>query len=134
MSQQKVIAKSHNNKSQLKVIRQSCQRKLTQKRCVGKLHRKVAKEICIEKLCRKNAQKSYVENLHRKVASGHCKGKLHRVTLSLSHSFTFTTFKTFSLSFTLSQHAEQLLFSCLCSKVAYVKCQVSSVRISETNH
>ena len=25
-------------------------------------------------------------------------------------------------------HAEQLLFSCLCSKVAYVKCQVSSVK------
>ena len=40
---------------------------------------------------------------------------------SLSHSFTFTTFATFTtftLSFTLSQHAEQLLFSCLCSKVA----------------
>ena len=32
---------------------------------------------------------------------------------SLSHSFTFTTFTT---SFTLSRHAEQLLFSCLCSK------------------
>ena len=30
---------------------------------------------------------------------------------------TFTTFTTFTLSFTLSRHAEQLLFSCLCSKV-----------------
>ena len=30
---------------------------------------------------------------------------------------TRKTFKTFTLSFTLSQHAEQLLFSCLCSKV-----------------
>ena len=43
---------------------------------------------------------------------------------SLSHSFnsstvaTFTTFTSFTLSFTLSQHDEQLLFSCLCSKVA----------------
>ena len=30
---------------------------------------------------------------------------------------TLKTFKTFTLSFTLSQHAEQLLFSCLCLKV-----------------
>ena len=30
---------------------------------------------------------------------------------------TFATFTTFTLSFTLSRHAEQLLFSCLCSKV-----------------
>ena len=41
---------------------------------------------------------------------------------SLSHSFTtfatFTIFTTFTLSFTLSQHAEQVLFSSLCSKVA----------------
>ena len=42
---------------------------------------------------------------------------------SLSHSFafttfaTFTTFTTFNLSFNHSRHAEQLLFSCLCSKV-----------------
>ena len=34
----------------------------------------------------------------------------HSLTLSLSHSFT--------LLFTHSQHAEQLSFSCLCSKVA----------------
>ena len=43
---------------------------------------------------------------------------------SLSHSFTFTTFAifttftTFTLSFTLSRHAEQVLFSCLGSKFA----------------
>ena len=30
---------------------------------------------------------------------------------------TFTTFTTFTLSFTLSRHAKQLLFLCLCSKV-----------------
>ena len=33
----------------------------------------------------------------------------NQISLSLSHSFT--------LSFTHSQHAEQLLFSCLCSKI-----------------
>ena len=32
-------------------------------------------------------------------------------------TFTPATFATFTLSFTLSRHAEQLLFSCLCSKV-----------------
>ena len=37
---------------------------------------------------------------------------------SLSHTFTtFATFTTFTLSFTLSRHAEQFLFSCLCSKL-----------------
>ena len=30
---------------------------------------------------------------------------------------TFTTFTTFTLLFTLSRHVEQLLISCLCSKV-----------------
>ena len=43
---------------------------------------------------------------------------------SLSYSFafttfaTFTTFTTFNVSLSLSQHAEQLLFSCLCSKLS----------------
>ena len=36
-----------------------------------------------------------------------------KVTITLFHSHYFTTLKTF----TLSQHAEQLLFSFLCSKV-----------------
>ena len=39
-------------------------------------------------------------------------------TLATFATFTtFATFATFTLSFTLSRHAEQLLFSCLCSKV-----------------
>ena len=37
------------------------------------------------------------------------------VTLSLCHSFYIS--HSFNLSFTHSRHAEQLLFSCLCSKV-----------------
>ena len=39
-------------------------------------------------------------------------------SLSLSHSLTLSLSHSFTLSFTLSRHAEQLLFSCLCSKVA----------------
>ena len=39
-------------------------------------------------------------------------------TLATFATFTtFATYATFTLSFTLSRHAEQLLFSCLCSKV-----------------
>ena len=41
----------------------------------------------------------------------------HYHTLSLSHSLTLTLSHSFSLSFSHSRHAEQLLFSCLCSKV-----------------
>ena len=37
---------------------------------------------------------------------------------SLSHSHTLSLFHSLTLSFTLSRHAEQLLFSRLCSKVA----------------
>ena len=42
----------------------------------------------------------------------------HSLTLSLSHSLTLSLSHSLILSFTLSRHAEQLLFSCLCSKVA----------------
>ena len=41
----------------------------------------------------------------------------HSRTLALSHSHTLTLSHSLILSFTLSRHAEQLLFSCLCSKV-----------------
>merc|ERR1719219_2570664 len=39
----------------------------------------------------------------------------HALTLSRSHALTLS--HSHMLSFTLSRHAEQLLFSCLCSKV-----------------
>ena len=39
--------------------------------------------------------------------------KSHSLTLSLSHTFL----KLAKLAFTNSRHAEQLLFSCLCSQV-----------------
>ena len=41
----------------------------------------------------------------------------HSLTLTIFHFHYFHYFKTFTLSFTLCRHAEQLLFSCLCSKV-----------------
>ena len=44
--------------------------------------------------------------------------KSHSLTFTLFHSHTLTRSYSFSLSFTLSRHAEQLLFSSLCSKVA----------------
>ena len=40
----------------------------------------------------------------------------NQITLSLSQSLT--------LSFTHSRHTEQLLSSCLCSKLSSVKCQM----------
>ena len=39
------------------------------------------------------------------------------LTLTLSHSHSFSFSHSFNLSFTHSRHTEQLLFSCLCSKV-----------------
>ena len=36
---------------------------------------------------------------------------------TLCHSHTLSLFHSFTLSFTHSWHAEQLLFSCLCSKI-----------------
>jgi len=44
--------------------------------------------------------------------------KSHSLTLSLSHSLTLTLSHSHTLSVSHSWHAEQLLFSCLCSKVA----------------
>ena len=46
----------------------------------------------------------------------------HFLTLSLSlfHSHSFSLSHSFNLSFTHSRHAEQVLFSSLCSKVAVV--------------
>ena len=41
----------------------------------------------------------------------------HSRTLALLHSCTLALLHTLILSFTLSRHAEKLLFSCLCSKV-----------------
>ena len=43
--------------------------------------------------------------------------KTHSHNLSLSHSHSYSLSHSFNLSFNHSQHAEQLLFSCLCSKV-----------------
>ena len=42
----------------------------------------------------------------------------HTFSLSLSHSHSFSLSHSFNLSFNHSRHAEQLLFSSLCSKVA----------------
>ena len=42
----------------------------------------------------------------------------HFHTLSLSHSHTLALSHSFNLSFNHSRHAEQVLFSSLCSKVA----------------
>ena len=49
----------------------------------------------------------------------------HYHTLSLSHSLTLSLSHSHTLSVSHSWHAEQLLFSCLCSKVAVYrwKCQ-----------
>ena len=41
----------------------------------------------------------------------------HFLTFSLSHFLTSSLSHSHSLSFTHSRHTEQLLFSCLCSKV-----------------
>ena len=41
-------------------------------------------------------------------------------TLTLSHSHSFSLSHSFNLSFTHSRHAEQVLFSSLCSKFAVV--------------
>ena len=59
-----------------------------------------------------------------------------RNVLKNSHSFTFTTFatfttfSTFTLSFTHSPHAEQLMFSCLCSKVTLSHSRTLSFTLS----
>ena len=42
----------------------------------------------------------------------------HFLTLTLSHSHSFSLSHSFNLSFNHSRHAEQVLFSSLCSKVA----------------
>ena len=42
----------------------------------------------------------------------------HSHSLSLSHSHSFSLSHYFNLSFNHSRHAEQVLFSCLCSKLA----------------
>ena len=55
-----------------------------------------------------------------------------RNVLKNSHSFTFTTFTTFTLSFTHSRHAEQLLFSCLCSKVTLTLSHSHSFSLSHS--
>ena len=44
--------------------------------------------------------------------------KSHSLTFTLSHSHTLALSHSFNLSFTHSRHAEQVLFSCLGSKVA----------------
>ena len=44
----------------------------------------------------------------------------HFLTLTLSHSHSFSLSHSFNLSFNHSRHAEQVLFSSLCSKVAVV--------------
>ena len=41
----------------------------------------------------------------------------HFLTLTLTHSHSFSLSHSFNLSFNHSRHAEQVLFSCLCSKV-----------------
>ena len=43
--------------------------------------------------------------------------KSHSLTLTKSQSVTLTLSHSFTLSFTHSWHAEELVFSCLCSKV-----------------
>ena len=43
----------------------------------------------------------------------------HFLTLTLSHSHSFSLSHSFNLSFNHSRHAEQLLFSSLCSKITY---------------
>ena len=42
----------------------------------------------------------------------------HFLTLTLSHSHSFSLSHSFNLSFNHSRHAEQVLFSSLCSKFA----------------
>ena len=42
----------------------------------------------------------------------------HFLTLTLSHTHSFSLSHSFNLSFNHSRHAEQVLFSSLCSKVA----------------
>ena len=42
----------------------------------------------------------------------------HFLTLTLSHSHSFSLSHSFNLSFNHSRHAEQVLFSSVCSKVA----------------
>ena len=60
--------------------------------------------------------------------------------LKNSHSFTFTTFATFTtlttftLSFTHSQHAEELLFSCLCSKVTLTLSHSFNLSFTHSRH
>ena len=46
------------------------------------------------------------------------KSHSHILSLSLSHSHSFSLSHSFNLSFNHSRHAEQVLFSSLCSKVA----------------
>ena len=44
----------------------------------------------------------------------------HFLTPTLSHSHSFSLSHSFNLSFNHSRHAEQVLFSSLCSKVAVI--------------
>ena len=55
-------------------------------------------------------------------------------TRSLSHSLTLALSHSFTLSFTHSRYGEQLLFSCLCSKVTvYIHINVHAFFGTSTN-
>ena len=82
-----------------------------------------------EKFCQKNhdvkknvwtSDKSWEPgsffNVFLRFSHSHFLSLSHSLTLSLSHSFSLS--HSLNLSFNHSRHAEQLLFSCLCSKFA----------------
>ena len=58
--------------------------------------------------------------------------KSHSPTLTLSHSHSFSFSHSFNLSFTHSGHAEQLLFSCLYSKLTLTLSHSHSLSLSHS--